>query len=240
MAQDSAATPTDRASPRLKARMAGAFYLLTFLTAGITVAVSGGIIVPGNSAVTAAHILAHESRFWLGFTLNLVVIACYVAVTALFYGLFEPVSRTLSRVAALFSLIGCAIQASAFLFYIAPMAVLGRAPYLSAFNAEQLQALAQLFLQLYSQAYNIGFVFFGFYCLLIGCLIVRSIFLPKILGALMMLGGLSWLTFLFPPLASSLRPYNLAPGILGEAALTIWLVLFGVNAQKWVEQSRSR
>jgi hypothetical protein len=231
MAQESGAGPTDRGSPRVKARMAGTFYLLTFLTAAVTVAVSGGIVVSGNATSTATNILAHEPRFWLGFTFNLVVIACYVAVTALFYGLFKPVSRSLSLVAALFSLMGCAIQASAFLFYIAPLALLGGAPYLSVFNMEQLQALALMFLKLYSQAYNIGFVFFGFYCLLIGYLIFRSTFLPKILGVLMMLGGLSWLTFLFPPLADYLRPYNLAPGILAEGSLTLWLLLFGVNAR---------
>jgi hypothetical protein len=239
MAQESAAAPTDRGSPRFKARMAGAFYLLTFLTAAVTVIVSGGIVVSGNAASTATNILAQEPRFWLGFTFNLIVIACYVAVTALFYGLFEPVNRSLSLVAALFSLMGCAIQASAFLFYIAPLAVLGDAPYLSVFNAEQLQALALVFLKLYAQAYNIGFVFFGFYCVLIGCLICRSAFLPKPLGALMILGGLSWLTFLFPPFANHLRPYNLTPGIVAEGSLTLWLLLFGVNTRKWIEQSRA-
>jgi hypothetical protein len=161
-----------------------------------------------------------------------------VAVTALFYGLFEPVSRGLSLAAALFSLVGCAIQASAFLFYIAPVTIMAGAPHLGVFNGEQLQVLALMFLQLYAQAYNIGFAFFGFYCLLIGSLIVRSTFLPRILGVLMILGGLSWLTFLFPPLADYLRPYNLALGALAEAVLTLWLLLFGVNAQKWIEQSR--
>jgi Domain of unknown function (DUF4386) len=107
------------------------------------------------------------------------------------------------------------------------------------FNGEQLQALALVSLKLYAQAYNIGLVFFGFYCVLIGRLIYRSAFLPKTLGVLMMLGGMSWLTFLFPPLANYLRPYNLVPGVLAEGSLTLWLLLFGVNAQKWVEQSRA-
>jgi Domain of unknown function (DUF4386) len=130
-----------------------------------------------------------------------------------------------------------AFQASAFLFYIAPVTILAGAPQPGVFNGEQLQVLALTFLQLYAQAYNIGFVFFGFYCLLIGSLIVSSTFLPGILGVLMIVGGLSWLTFLFPPLADHLRPYNLALGALAEAALTLWLLLFGVNARKWIEQS---
>jgi hypothetical protein len=76
-------------------------------------------------------------------------------------------------------------------------------------------------------------VFFGFYCLLIGYLILRSTFLPRILGVLMAIGGLGWLTFLSPLLANYLSPYNLAPGILGEGALTLWLLVKGVNAQRW-------
>ncbi|NOH03787.1 MAG: DUF4386 domain-containing protein [Chloroflexi bacterium] len=76
-------------------------------------------------------------------------------------------------------------------------------------------------------------VFFGVYCLLIGYLIFRSTFLPKILGVLMAIGGLGWLTFLSPSLVDSLAPFNLAPGILGESALTLWLLAKGVNVQEW-------
>jgi hypothetical protein len=70
-------------------------------------------------------------------------------------------------------------------------------------------------------------VFFGFYCLLIGYLIFRSTFLPRILGALMAFAGLGWLTFLSPPLAKYLYPYILAPGNIGEGALTLWLLAIG-------------
>ena len=80
-------------------------------------------------------------------------------------------------------------------------------------------------------------VFFGFYCLLIGYLIFRSTFLPRILGALMAFGGLGWLTFLSQPLANYLSPYNLLPGVLGEVSLTLWLLVNGVNAQRWEEQA---
>lgn len=80
-------------------------------------------------------------------------------------------------------------------------------------------------------------VFFGFYCVLIGFLIFRSSFLPSILGALMAFAGLGWLTFLSPQLGNSLSPYNLVPGLLGEGALTVWLLVVGVNAQRWKEQA---
>ena len=74
-------------------------------------------------------------------------------------------------------------------------------------------------------------VFFGFYCLLIGYLTLKSGFLPRVLGALMLFAGLGWLTFLWPSLANTLSPYNFLPGIIGEGALTLWLLIMGVEEQ---------
>ena len=228
------------ASPRFKARAAGVFYLLTFVT-GIfeLVFVSGRLVISGDAAATATNILEHAPLFRLGFACNLLATACYVAVTALFYNLFKPVDRSLSVLAAFFSLVGCAMGAASCLFYLAPLGVLSGAQYLSVFKVEQLQALALMFLKLNVQTTQIGLVFFGFYCLLIGYLIFTSTFLPRILGALMVVAGLGWLTFLSPPLAKSLSPYVLAPGIVGEGLLTVWLLVKGVNVQRWNEQAEA-
>src|SRR5204862_6534957 len=85
------------------------------------------------------------------------------------------------------------------------------------------------------QANHITLVIFGVYCLLIGYLILRSTFLPRAVGALMVFAALGWLTFLSPALARDLYPYAFLPGIIGEGALTLWLLLFGVDAGKWTE-----
>lgn len=79
--------------------------------------------------------------------------------------------------------------------------------------------------------------FFGAYCLLIARLILGSTFLPRLLGALMAVGGLGWLSFAFPPLTHALSPFNMIPGILGESALTLWLLVVGLNAERWKEQA---
>jgi len=165
-------------SPDLKARIAGVFYLLTFLTGGLA------LVVRGRWGVAA----------------GLIAGACYIAVTLLFYQLFKPVNARLSLLAASVSLVGIAVG---------PLQLKGVHPL----------------------------VFFGFYCLLIGYLIFRSTFLPRILGALMAFASLGWLTFLSPPLAEYLYPYNLAPGILGEGSLTVWLLAVGVNVPRWQEQA---
>ena len=80
-------------------------------------------------------------------------------------------------------------------------------------------------------------VVFGLYCLLIGYLILRSTFLPRILGALMMIAGLGWLTFVSHRLASYLSPYHYVAGGIGEITLTLWLLAAGVNAARWKEQA---
>ena len=61
--------------------------------------------------------------------------------------------------------------------------------------------------------------------------------MPRILGGLMALAGLGWLTFLSPPLASHLSPYNLVLGFLAELSLCLWLLVMGVNVQRWKEQA---
>ena len=232
------------ASPRSRARITGVVYLLFFVTAvlgeffmrqaGISGIQPG---VSGDAAATANTILAHELLYRLGFALGLISTACYVAVTALFYQLFRPVSRSLSLIAMCLSLMGLAIATFGSLLQLAPLVVLGGNPYLSVFNVKQLQALAQQLLDLNAQAGYIALVFFGVFQLLIGYLIFRSTFLPRILGALIALGGLGWLTFLSPPLATSLLTYLMVLGILAEVPLMLWLLVMGVNAQRWNEQA---
>src|SRR6266550_537333 len=215
--------PIAEPSPLFKARTAGFFWLMTFVTGGFAMFVGGSFAVSGEAAATAANILAHESSFRLGVAANLIATACYLAATLLVYDLLKPVNRNLSLLAAFFSIVG-------------------GAQYLSVFTAEQLRALAFMFLRLYEQASVIAFMFFGLHCLLVGCLIVGSTFLPRIVGVLMVCAGLGWLTFSFttllsPPLARYLTPYIMAPGILGEASLTLWLLVMGVNVQRWKEQT---
>lgn len=87
---------------------------------------------------------------------------------------------------------------------------------------------------------NIAIVFNGLYCLLIGFLILRSTFMPRVLAALIALAGLSWLTFVSPPLAGGLYPYNVACGTLGEGSVCLWFLAMGVNVQRWKEQAGGR
>jgi hypothetical protein len=173
-------------SPSPRARTIGVVYLLYFLTA-----------VSGEVFVGRGRLVLYDS-------VNLIAHALYIAVTLLFYYLFKPVNRSLSLLATLFGLAGCANDVLD-LFHLAPYKI----------NAV---------------------VFFGPYCLLIGYLIFRSTFLPRILGVLMGLAGFGWLIFM-SPFGNHLSTYLKVLGFLAEMSLMLWLLVKGVNAQRWKEQA---
>ena len=90
------------AFPRSKARTAGVFYSMTFLAAGVSLFICARL-VSGGAALTVTNVLAHERLFLWGIAAELLAIACYVAVTTLFYGWFKPVNSRLSLAAAFFN-----------------------------------------------------------------------------------------------------------------------------------------
>jgi len=224
-------------SPRFQARMAGVIALIT-TTSGFAVFVRGKLFNLGDAAATAQNILAHESLFRLAIVGDLIALL-YIAYTLLLYNIFKPVNRSISLLAAFFSLVGCAMAAILCLLEVAPLAILTGAPSPGAFSAEQVQMLALTFLKLHSEGYTISMVLFGSYNLLVGYLIFRSALLPRILGLLLGLSGACYLFnsfayFLSPAFAASLLPYILIPGA-SELLVALWLVVFGVNVQRWRE-----
>ena len=174
------------ASPRFKARIAGAVFLLVILTAAFT-----EFFVRGRLGF-AADLVA-----------GLIEVSGMIAVTLLFYDIFRAVNRSFSLLAASFNFVGLTLE----------------------------------LLQWNPRGMVIGIGFHGLYCLLMGYLLFRSTFLPRILGAPMAFAGLCWLTFLSPTLTNCLSPYNLALGLLGEGSLPLWLLVMGVNVQRWKEQA---
>lgn len=226
------------ASPRFKARLAGVCELLEGLTSVIgQQLILNRLVISDNGVVTAANILGNQPLFWFGFAASLIAVGLHIAWTLLFHDVFTPVNRSISLLAVSVMLVGCSIQALISLFYIAPLLVLQSGSSLSGFTPEQVQALALVLLQLNAQAFKIYLVFFGWWCILTGYLIFRSTFLPRILGVLLVIDGFGWMTYLVPPLALALFPLIATASGLAEFPLELWLIVKGVNAQRWQEQA---
>lgn len=220
-----------------KARLGGACWLMTFLTSAFAMSIATKLIVAHDPAATAANIMAHQASFRCSTALLLVSTAFYVGATLFVYEVLKPVNKSLSLLAAFFSLVGCAVGAVACVFDLVPLILLSGAPCLNSFSVPRLQALTFALLQLRGEANNIGLVFFGLHCFGVGYLIFRSTFMPRMIGALMIFAGLGWLTFLWPPLNSILAPYNIMPGAIGELSLVTWLLVKGINVPRWTEQA---
>jgi hypothetical protein len=172
-----------QANPRRFARIAGAFYLLTFVF-GIA-----GLRTAGDTRVAV----------------NLVAAVVYYVVTVMLYQLYKPVSPTGSLVTALFS-----------------------------FGALTIGVLSDLGVVRFPVS---TLVLFGVYCIGLGWLTLKATFLPKVLGVLLIVAGLGWLSFVHPPLAKWLGSVAMAAGMLGEGALTLWLLTAGVDPERWLAQS---
>jgi hypothetical protein len=229
-----------QSSPLFKARTAGALYLVVILGGAFAEAfVRQRMIVHGDAAATAANLLANEQLYRFALIGDLVPLLCNVLLAVLFYDLFKIVRKSVAMLVAAFCLMGSAIQGAALVFHIAALLVLKGGTALSGLAETQLQSLAYLSLRLQANGYTAALVFFGCYGLCLGYLILKSSFLPRAIGVLMSVAGFcyfanSLMGFVAPSLSSMAF---LLPCLVGEGALTLWLLIVGVNAEKWMLQA---
>src|SRR5882724_2194814 len=233
--------PDFNMSPRFQARMAGGLWWLCIVSGVVGFVAGAPLIVANNAAATAANILAKESLFRLGFAADLISGVSYMGVTIFIYCVLKPVSRSLSLLGAFFGLAGVAIGGASWVIHLAPLLLLHGDQYLTAFTTSQLQAMSLAALKLQLQVFGIGIVFFGIQCISIGYLVARSTFLPRILGVLLAIGGTCYLiasfaNFLAPSFGPHLMPFIMPVALIGEGALGLWLLIKGVNVQRWNEQ----
>ncbi len=229
-------------SVRRQARIAGAFYLATTIL-GLFAEFSRDSLVAHNDPPRTAHnILAAETLYRSSAAADLAASGCYLVVTLLLYHLLVPVNRRLSLLAAVFSVVGIAIGSVALLLQTGALFLLGSESYLHAFSDAQVQVLSYVSFRMHAQAYDIALFFFGVYCILLGYLIIRSTFLPRAVGVLMILAGIVYIVTTFADIVAPQIGRQIPDAIsyltlLGEGSLTIWLLVFGVDAAKWEQRA---
>lgn len=229
-------------SPHIWARVAGLLYMFNIAASVFALVVTNGLFVPNDAARTAENILAAEPMFRAVFVAILLANIAYVAVIAILIEVMKPAGATLSTIAAFVGLTGCAVAAATGVGQATALYFLGDASYLAAFSQDQLRVLARVTLRVAGAGNTVALLFFGFYCLLLASLTFKARFLPRWLGLPLVLAGVGWLvgvitSLLVPsvPLVSTLIPVS----GLGEALFTLWILIMGVDAEKWREQARA-
>jgi hypothetical protein len=230
-------------SPRTLARIAGALYLINIILGAFAIGiVPATLVVAGDAAATTHNIQTHELLYRLGLAAHIVVVATNIPMTVVFYELFKVVNRRIAMLDVLFGVVATAVEGASLLNQLAPLVLLGSGPYASALPAAQLQALAYMQGDLSTISYSVYTVFYGFDSLCFAYLVLGSTFLPRALGVLMAIDGLSYLSnsfanLLAPGFAAHLLPWSALPTLLCEGSLCLWLLVAGVDVERWRERA---
>jgi len=226
------------------ARMAGLLYLVHFVTFfladnGVNSTAVGSIDV----AATARHIMASERLFRFGFFNSLLTAVFFLLAAWALYVLLRPVNKDAALLFVLLNLGGVAIWCLALLFEFAVLLLLSGADYLQVFQADQLQALAMLFLNLYQNGFMIAQLLLNLWLFPLGYLVFRSGFLPRILGILLIIDAFAMLIwffqFFFFPGYEVVSSLSLAASFIAEGLLCLWLLIKGVKDEKPVSVAAS-
>ncbi|HJP58621.1 MAG TPA: DUF4386 domain-containing protein [Gemmatimonadaceae bacterium] len=225
-------------SPQTNARLAGLFWLIVIAVSIVAVVANPTISLRGSPAETAASVLSVEGSYRLGFALLLFGGVLYLGVTALLYQVLKPVSGSVALFGALASLAGITVGAASGVHQLGALALLHDAANATSVAASQMQAIAQATFREDPAGFRMGMVYFGCHVASTGYLILRSNFIPKIIGAILVAGGSSYFiasftSFLAPDVGAQLTPFVIPIALLGEGSITLWLLIKGVDVEKW-------
>jgi hypothetical protein len=222
---------------RQQARLAGILYLILGLIAPIGLMyVPGQVIVRGDATATADRLRAQEGLVRLGLASELVHQVMIIFVVLALYRLFEPVDEYRAKeLVVLGALVSVPIVFLNSLNWIAALVLSRGAPWLAPFEAAELDALAYLFLRLHGQGITIASVFWGLWLFPFGILVVKSGFLPKLLGYLLFAAGTGYLlnavaTLFLPAFSASVSPIAMAL-YFGEVPIIFWLAIRGAKPE---------
>ena len=215
-----------------KAAIVAGFGLLimSILAAFANFYVLPSLIVPGDAATTANNIMANELLFRIGICSFIIVIVLDVVVAWALYVLLKPVNKSLSLLAAWFRLVYATIFGIALANLFNVLRLLSDADYLTVFEIDQLYAQVMLSLNAFSDGWQIGYVFFGLHLCVLGYLVFKSGYIPKILGVLLIIAGLGYLIdsyaiFLLPNYEATIGYVT----FIGEVLFMLWLLIKGAK-----------
>lgn len=224
-------------STKQQARLAGLLYFILGLIAPIgLILVPGKLIVSGNATATADNLRASEWLLRLGIASELVHQALAVFLVLALYRLFQPVDEMLAKqVVILGALVSVPIVFVNVLNDVAALILVSGADWLSVFEKPELDALVYLFLRLHARGITVASIFWGLWLFPFGLLVIRSGFIPRVLGVLLMIAGTAYLasafaTLVLPQYAPLVGKIAL-PLEVGELPIIFWLLIWGAKTR---------
>lgn len=221
-------------SIKTTARVAGALYLILLPLGIFGMFATSNLVVPGDAARTAGNIMASESLFRLSIVSALLVQVLNIFVVLALYRLLAPAGKGLASAMVVLILVAVPIAMLNELNNLAILLLLNNgAVYLGSFTPAQVQALVPLFLDLHKLGVSIASIFWGLWLFPMGYLVIKSGFLPRILGVLLIIGCLGYLVESFSALLLPGLQINVALFTFwGEVLLPLWLLIKGVDVER--------
>jgi len=224
-------------SPLVRARVAGALYLVANLFAPFTLLyLPSRFIVRGDAAATANSIMASESLFRVGIVGSLFTFIANILLALALYQLLKVVNKNMASLMVILFLVGVPIAMLNELSQLAVLQLLSGADYLKAFAPDQLQAIVYLSLGVHDQGLLIAHVFFGLWLLPMGYLVFRSGFIHRIVGVLLVIAGVGYVVQSFAAFLGYNVNIILFTG-LGELVFLFWLLIKGVDVEQWKQRA---
>jgi hypothetical protein len=224
--------------PRLLARIAGALYvIITACALFAYLYVRDQVIDTDDMARTAANFVAREQLYRSGFAAAVIVVVSNLFLGFILFELLQVVDSRLARLALVFITASATLEAVNLSNYLEPLFSFTLPEYARAFDAAGRQALARGPIKMFGYAFSVSLTFFGVFCMLVGILVFRSKFLPAVLGVLMMVAGVTYWVNSFRLFLALPIPYIQWVTLVSEVALALWLLVVGVNEEKWRAQA---
>jgi Domain of unknown function (DUF4386) len=223
-------------SIRTYARVAGVLFLLSLIGGYFgEMHVPSRIVVARDPAATAQNILDLDTMFRWGFAGYLLEAVCDIALAWVMYVILRPAGRNLALLSVCFGLVSTSVFAVAQFFFFGSAMILGGADYLTGFSPDQLNSLSFVWVRMYGLGAGLFLAFYGLATGVRGYLIYRSDYLPRFLGALLMLAGLGFIARNFVLVLAPAYVSNLflVPMFFAGASLTLWMLVKGVDVAKW-------
>ena len=186
------------------------------------------LIVPGDTAETVRNILGNRGLFLIGLFAHLITFIADIILAWALYVLLVPVHRALSLLTAWFRLVYTAVALGALMHLVSAFRLLGDSAYREVFGAEQLHAQVEVLIQSFKYEWSFSLLIFGIHVALLGYLVARSGYIPRVVGVLLVIAGLGYmLNYLRPYLYPDLDTDFLFVTFFGELVFALWLLVRG-------------